>query len=89
MLKREVTIINKLGLHARAAMKLINLASRYQSEIVMRYNQAEINAKSILNVMALGAAQGSVIILEITGPDEQEAMDAIAKLINDRFDEDE
>ncbi len=75
MLKKNITIINKLGLHARASVKLINLASRFQSDIFLRYNGREINAKSILGIMALGAAQGTEIELIVSGTDEAIALE--------------
>ena len=87
MQHKKIEIINQLGLHARAAMKLVNTASRYQSEILIRYNQREINAKSIMNVMVLAAGQGATLELKITGDDEQEALEALEALINDRFGE--
>lgn len=89
MLKQKVTIINKLGLHARAAMKLINEASRYQSEIIIHYRNHEVNAKSILNVMAIGASKGSELEFTVEGNDEAEAMQAMIDLINNRFGESE
>ncbi|OGO92038.1 MAG: phosphocarrier protein HPr, partial [Coxiella sp. RIFCSPHIGHO2_12_FULL_44_14] len=67
MQQKRLIIINKLGLHARAAMKLVHLASRYQSEILMRYNHREVNAKSIMNVMILAASQGAEIEFSISG----------------------
>lgn len=82
-------IQNKLGLHARASMKLINVAGRFQSEILIKHANAEVNAKSIMNVMALAVSKGSEIELIIDGPDEKEAMKAVVELINDRFGEDE
>lgn len=89
MINKKITIINKLGLHARAAMKLIDLAGRYQSHIDIYYADKLIDAKDILNVMTLGASVGAEIELQIDGPDENEAMDALCTLINDRFHEDE
>lgn len=87
MISKKITLINKLGLHARAAMKLVNIASRYQSEVILKYGNREVNAKSIMNIMALGASCGAEIELIITGADETEAMAAIVKLINNRFGE--
>jgi len=87
MQEKKITIINRLGLHARAAVKLVNLASRFGSEILIRYNQREINAKSVMNVMVIGANQGAEIELIITGEDEVDAMRAIETLIRDRFGE--
>lgn len=89
MLKTKITLINKLGLHARAAMKLSGLATRFQSTIIIRHKHHEINAKSILNVMALAASCGSELDISVTGDDEKRAMDDICTLINDRFGEDE
>jgi phosphocarrier protein len=87
MLQREVEVINKLGLHARAAAKLTQLAAKYQSEVSIGRNGRKINAKSIMGVMMLAAGKGARITLETDGPDEVEAMDAIVALINDYFGE--
>jgi len=89
MQEKKIKIVNKLGLHARAAMKLVNLAGRYQSDILIRYNDREVNAKSILNVMVLAAAHGATIELRVSGEDEVEALQAVETLINDRFGEEE
>ena len=89
MVKEKILIINKLGLHARAAMKLVNTASRFGSETIIHHLGNEVNAKSIMNVLVLGAHQGTELEFVITGEDEQAALSAIKKLINDRFDEDE
>jgi len=87
MQQREVEVINKLGLHARAAAKLTQLAAKYQSEVSIGRNGRKINAKSIMGVMMLAAGKGAKITLETDGPDEVEAMDAIVALINDYFGE--
>ena len=89
MLRKKITIQNKLGLHARASVKLINLAGRFQSESKMKYGKAEVNAKSIMNVMALAATKGADIELIVDGPDEKAAMKAMVDLINNRFDEED
>jgi len=89
MINKKIQIVNKLGLHARAAMKLVNLASRYQSKILISYNNREVDAKSVMNVMVLAAGCGTTIELIVSGDDEKEAMDAIEKLINDKFGESE
>ena len=89
MLKQEITIINKLGLHARAAMKLVNTAGRFESEILITFKNREINAKSIMNLMVLGASKGSRLTLTVTGNDEKNAMKAVVELINDKFGEHE
>ena len=87
MQRREVEIINKLGLHARASAKLTQLAARYQSDVQMSRNARKVNAKSIMGVMMLAAGKGSKVVIEIEGPDESEAMDAIVALIGDYFGE--
>ncbi len=87
MQQREVEIINKLGLHARASAKLTQLASRYQSDVQMSRNGRKVNAKSIMGVMMLAAGKGSRVTIEIEGPDESDAMEAIVGLIGDYFGE--
>jgi phosphocarrier protein HPr len=87
MLQREVTIINKLGLHARASAKLTQLAGGFVSQVKMARNGRQVDAKSIMGVMMLAAGFGSTVSLEIEGPDENEAMDALLALINNRFGE--
>lgn len=87
MLSQKITIINKLGLHARASMQLIDRANRYQSSIHIRYNNHEIDAKDIMNVMALAVSKGAIIELIVSGPDEQQAMEDIVALIQKRFGE--
>jgi phosphocarrier protein HPr len=87
MQQREIEIVNKLGLHARASAKLTQLAAKYQCEVSLARNGRKVNAKSIMGVMMLAAGKGSRIVLETDGPDESEAMDAIAVLIGDYFGE--
>ena len=87
MQQREVEIVNKLGLHARAAAKLTQLAAKYQSDVSLARNGRKVNAKSIMGVMMLAAGKGSRIVLETDGPDEAEALDAIVALIGDCFGE--
>ncbi len=89
MLKQDVLIINKLGLHARASAKLTQLASQFPCEVWMSRNSRRINAKSIMGVMMLAAAKGSSINIETNGEQEQQAMTAILALINDYFGEGE
>lgn len=89
MVNKEIEIINKLGLHARAAAKLVALASKFSSEVQLRKNNQEVNAKSIMGVMMLAASQGTMLELVVNGEDEQEAIEAIIELINDRFGEGE
>jgi phosphocarrier protein len=87
MLNKEITIINKLGLHARAAAKFVNLASGFASEINISRNGKTVNGKSIMGVMMLAANCGSTIELSIDGDDEQNAMQQLEHLIQDRFGE--
>ena len=89
MRKINVTIINKLGLHARASAKFVSTAARYQSRIDVSKATQTINGKSIMGVMTLAANQGTELILEIDGPDEQEMEAALIQLINARFHEQE
>lgn len=89
MIQSNITIINKLGLHARAASKLVNLASQFASEVYLDNRGNRVNAKSIMGVMMLAASQGTELKLEINGEDEQQCTDAIVGLIENRFDEDE
>ena len=89
MLRRDIEIVNRLGLHARASAKLTQLASSFQSEVWMSRDGRRVNAKSIMGVMMLAAAKGSSVELETDGPDEQAAMDALVTLIEDKFGEGE
>ena len=81
--------MNRLGLHARASAKLTQVAGQFESDVWVSRNGRRVNAKSIMGVMMLAAAQGSRIVLETAGPDEAEAMQAVSQLIAGRFDEDE
>ena len=87
MLQKEITIINKLGLHARASAKLTKLAGSFNCDVWMSKGERRINAKSIMGVMMLAAGMGSEVVLETDGPQEQEAMQALVDLINDKFGE--
>ena len=87
MQRRELEIINKLGLHARASAKLTQLAAKFDSDVQVLRNGRKVNAKSIMGVMMLAAGKGSKITVEIEGPDEAAAMEAIAKLVGDYFGE--
>jgi phosphocarrier protein HPr len=89
MQRREVDIVNKLGLHARASAKLTQLAGKFQCEVWLTRNGRRVNAKSIMGVMMLAAAKGSKIDVETDGIDEIEAMDALAQLIAEKFGESE
>ncbi len=87
MLKRELLISNKLGLHARASAKLTKLASEFVSDIWLSRGSRRVNAKSIMGVMMLAAAKGSTVTLETEGDDEAEAIDALTSLISSGFGE--
>jgi phosphocarrier protein HPr len=87
MLKTNFTITNKLGLHARASAKLTKLAGSFQAEVFMSRNGRRVNAKSIMGVMMLAAGLGAEVELETDGPDEQQALDLILALVNDKFGE--
>ena len=89
MVERDVAIINKLGLHARAAAKFVTLASNYSCDIHLARNQRSVNGKSIMGVMMLAAAKGSTVKITATGTDEQEALDNLTELVNNRFGESE
>lgn len=89
MVEKTVTIKNKLGLHARAAVKFVNTANRFISHIKIVKDGNEIDGKSILGILTLAATQGSQIILQVSGKDEEAAMNALMELINNRFGESE
>jgi phosphocarrier protein HPr len=89
MLRKEIEIINKLGLHARASAKITQTAGRFGCDVWMERNGRRINAKSIMGVMMLAAAMGSTVTLETDGADEEEALDVLVALINDKFGEGE
>jgi phosphocarrier protein len=89
MLRKEIEIINKLGMHARAAAKFVTLAQTFKSDIKVARNGQEVNGKSIMGVMMLAAAKGTIIELIIDGEDEQQAHEHLTRLINNRFEEDE
>ena len=89
MITRELTIINKLGLHARAAAKLVKLSSSFQSSIDIEKDGQRVNSKSIMGVMMLAASCGTTVTISAEGNDAEAAIDAIAELINNRFDEEE
>ncbi len=89
MIRVEVEIINKLGIHARAASKLVSTASAYGCKIEAGKDGRLVDGKSIMSVMMLAASKGTMLELVFDGDDEQEAKDALISLINDRFGEDE
>lgn len=89
MIQREITIINKLGLHARAAAKFVSCTSAFASKIQVGPDNGMVDGKSIMSIMMLAAAKGSVLTLQVDGVDEQAALQALVELIDNRFDEDE
>ena len=89
MIKKNITITNKLGLHARASAKLTSTASGFKSGVFLSRNGRRVNAKSIMGVMMLAAGLGSTVELEADGEDESEAVDTLAKLFADKFGEGE
>ena len=88
MIQRDLTIINRLGLHARATAKLVQLLSTFRCQATLEARGREVNAKSIRGVMLLAAGVGSTVVLRVDGEDEQAAADAVAALFERRFDED-
>lgn len=86
-MERTVNIVNRLGLHARAAAKLVTLASKFAADVRVRKDEREVSGKSIMGVMMLAAAQGSQITLIAEGEDAQQALDELADLVADRFGE--
>ena len=89
MIQHQITIINKLGLHARASAKLTKLAGSYPCQVFLTRGERRVNAKSIMGVMMLAAGLGSDVQVETDGEQEQEAMEALLALINDKFGEGE
>lgn len=89
MLERAIIIKNKLGLHARAAVKFVNAANRFGADVHIIKDGSEIDGKSILGILTLAATQGSDIVLRIDGPDETAAWTALSELIDGRFGEKE
>lgn len=87
MLERTLVVSNRLGLHARATAKLVQLLSGFRSNATLAARGREVNAKSIMGVMLLAAGQGTEVILRVDGDDEQAAADAVAALFANRFDE--
>ena len=89
MLKKKVLIKNKLGLHARAAVKFVNVANRFRSSVKVEKDGNEVDGKSILGILTLAAVQGSLIILKVSGDDEERALEALVALIDNKFQEKE
>jgi len=89
MQSQDIQIINRLGLHARAATKLVQTASQFKADVHIVKDGQRVSGKSILGVMMLAAAKGSQIAIEANGSDEEQAINALTSLINERFGEDE
>lgn len=87
MVEREVEIVNRLGLHARAAAKLVHEAGRFASHVTLGVGREEVNAKSILGLLLMAATQGSQVRIRCQGEDEAAALEAVAELIADGFGE--
>jgi phosphocarrier protein len=89
MLETAIVINNKLGLHARAAVKFVNMANRFSADVKIEKDGSEIDGKSILGILTLAATQGAEIALKVDGADEEAALKALVALINHKFDEKE
>lgn len=87
MVQREIQVTNKLGLHARPAAMLVQTASKFKSEITLKKEDVEANAKSILSVMMLAAEVGSFVIIKAEGEDEEQAVGVLSKMFEDKFGE--
>jgi phosphocarrier protein len=89
MVEKKIVIKNKLGLHARAAVKFVNLSNRYSSSVKIVKDETEIDGKSILGILTLAAIQGTAIVLRISGKDEDEALKGLEELVKSKFGEKE
>ncbi len=89
MIERSIEIKNKLGLHARAAAKLVHTAARFKADIKIRKGDEEVDGKSILGILLLAAGRGSSVLVRASGEDERDALEAVEKLIDAKFDEGE
>jgi len=89
MVRIELLITNKLGLHARATGKFVKAASRFNSEIWLSKNKSRVNGKSIMGILTLAAAKGETVVLEIDGPDEEKAVNVLKELVLSGFEENE
>jgi phosphotransferase system HPr (HPr) family protein len=87
MIEKQVTISNKLGLHARAAAKFVHTANNFKSKITLSKDSRRIDGKSILGILMLAAAQGTGLTLRVEGPDEREACESLLRLVEDKFGE--
>ncbi len=89
MIKREVILVNRLGMHARAATKLVQIAQKFRSKIIIEVNGMEADAKSILGLLTLAAPVGTKLLIKAEGEDEEKALKAVVALITNRFGEGE
>ena len=89
MLEKKVTIVNKLGLHARPAVMLVKTASEFEADVKLAKGTTTVDAKSIMGILILAAGQGSILTIITDGRDEKDAMDAVVKLFEDGFGEDQ
>ncbi|MGY6587816.1 MAG: HPr family phosphocarrier protein [Wenzhouxiangella sp.] len=89
MIERTITLINQRGLHARAASKLVQCASDFQSQVWLTRQGRRVNAQSIMGVLLLAAPSGSELLLEVDGPDEEQAIAALVELVDNRFGEEQ
>jgi phosphocarrier protein len=87
MQQREITIVNRLGLHARAAVKLVSLCSKYVSSVFVVVNGRRANGRHLIAILVLSASMGAQVLIETSGPDELEAMAAVTRLISNGFGE--
>ena len=87
MAERSVQVVNRQGVHARPAAEIVKAASKFKSDVTIVRDDLEVNGKSIMGVMMLAAEQGSTLVLRAKGPDEDQAVDAIAQLIASKFGE--
>lgn len=87
MQSTKVLIQNKLGMHARSAAMFVELSNRFQSDILVKRDEIEVNGKSIMGIMMLAAAKGTELILQADGPDESEVLERLTQLVNDKFGE--
>ncbi len=88
-LSRSITIVNRLGLHARAAAKFVTVASRFEAEVRLVRGERQVNGKSIMGVMMLAAGKGTQLEIVVEGPDQQEALDRLTELVQSRFGEED
>jgi len=87
MLERKLIIQNKLGLHARPAALFVETASKYNAEVTIEKDGLKVNGKSIMSVLMLAAERGSIVILQVTGKDEKESLEALSRLLKGKFNE--